>query len=453
MEGILRVHDVEGCALERKLLRVPNFESEAGFFLPFLERLDVDAHDRMCALDQQPRDAAVATAAIEHKLVASEGEAELVETTQSIAKLPGAHRSSGWVKRPPTVGGAITGPSSKTRRLVTVRHAVGKVSLSVVLPVFNEAAYLPVTINRLLSALEGSGFEPELIVVDDGSTDGSAEVARRSADGRVPLRVLTQSNRGRFEARRSGLDAAVGEWVLLLDGRVQLDDGSLSYIHDRVSGGRDVWTAHVDVDADGNLYGVFWKLLAELTWSDYFDDPRDTSFGAEAFDRYPKGTTCFFAPRQLVVEAVAAFCSHYSDLRYANDDTPLIRWIAERRPINVSPTFRCTYQPRATLQAFLRHSFHRGVVFVDGHGRSESRFFPVVVAFYPASVLLAAAALRKPIVLPLSLLGTSAAAAGFGLFRRRNRLEVASLAALTPVYAVAHGLGMWRGLLSMATAS
>jgi glycosyltransferase involved in cell wall biosynthesis len=342
--------------------------------------------------------------------------------------------------------------AKKARQLVTVRHAMREVSLSVVVPVFNEAAHLPGMIDGLVAALDGSGFEPELIVVDDGSTDGSAEVASRSANGRVPLRVLTQSNRGRFEARRAGLNSANGEWVLLLDGRVQLDDGALSYIHERVSAGRDVWTAHVDVDADGNLYGIFWKLLAELAWSDYFDDPRETSFGAEAFDRYPKGTTCFFAPRQLVVEAMAAFCTHYSDLRNANDDTPLIRWIAERRPINVSPNFRCTYRPRTTLQAFLRHSFHRGVVFVDGHGRSESRFFPVVIAFYPASAFLVAAALRKPSVLPLSLLGTSAAAAGFGLFRRRDRLEVASLAALTPAYAVAHGLGMWRGLLSIATA-
>ena len=204
-------------------------------------------------------------------------------------------------------------------------------------------------------------------------------------------------------------------------------------------------------EAFRNLYGVFWKLLAELAWRDYFDHPRETSFGAEEFDRFPKGTTCFFAPRALLLDAVAAFRSRYSDLRRANDDTPLLRWIAERRPINVSPGFRCTYRPRTTRQAFLRHAFHRGVVFVDGHGRSESRFFPVVLAFYPASALLAAAALRKPVVVPLSLLATSTAAGAFGLLRGRDRFEVVSLAALTPAYAVAHGAGMWSGLLSIAT--
>src|SRR6266545_1655659 len=77
-------------------------------------------------------------------------------------------------------------------------------SLSVVMPVFNEETHLAGTIDALATAIDGGGFEAEVILVDDGSTDGSAAVARSSADGRVPLRVLAQSNRGRFEARRTG---------------------------------------------------------------------------------------------------------------------------------------------------------------------------------------------------------------------------------------------------------
>ena len=57
-----------------------------------------------------------------------------------------------------------------------------------------------------------------------------------------------------------------------------------------------------------------------------------------------------------------------------------------------------------------------------------------------------------PVLLPLSLLVTSASAAAFGILRRRDPLEVASLAAVTPAYAVAHGAGMWRGLWALATA-
>jgi len=319
-------------------------------------------------------------------------------------------------------------------------------TLSVVMPVHDEASSLGQTIEALLGSLEHSGFDAEIVLVDDGSSDGSGEIARGAVAGRAAFRVVTQQNRGRFEARRAGLETATGEWALLLDGRVRVRPGALRYVHDRIREGREIWTAHVDVDVDGSPYGAFWNLLAELAWSDYFDSPHDTSFGTDEFDRYPKGTTCFLAPRRLLLDATASFRSKYGDVRNANDDTPMLRWLAERRSINVSPDFRCTYRPRTTLSAFLRHSLHRGVVFLDGHGRPESRFFPAVVAFYPASAFLTVAAVRRPALIPAAVAATSIAAGALGVFRRRSAFEVAALASLSPLYAVAHGAGMWRGL-------
>jgi hypothetical protein len=200
----------------------------------------------------------------------------------------------------------------------------------------------------------------------------------------------------------------------------------------------------------GDPYGTFWKLLAELAWNDYFDNPRTTSFGAADFDRFPKGTGCFVVPRQLLLDAIGSFRSRYSDLRYANDDGPLIRWIAERERVNVSPRFSGLYVPRSRLGAFVRHSFHRGIVFLDGHGRSESRFYLVVVGFYPASVLLALAAFRRPVVVPVVAATAAVAAGALGVKRRRAPFEIASLAVLAPIYGLAHGAGMWRGLALLA---
>ncbi len=125
-------------------------------------------------------------------------------------------------------------------------------------------------------------------------------------------------------------------------------------------------------------------------------------------------------------------------LRSANRSTSL--------PDSVAPIAPGRRYAPSSLRAFVGHALHRGVVFVDGHGRRESRFFPVVLAFYPASLLLTVAAFRRPVVVPAAVVATSAAAAAFGVSRRRAPFEVASLAALTPVYAVGHGAGMWRGL-------
>jgi len=320
-------------------------------------------------------------------------------------------------------------------------------TLSVVIPVHNARDHIAETIDAAANAIQRAGsFDAELVLVDDDSSDGSAALAEAASAGRLPFRLVAQQNRGRFEARRAGVEAATGEWILLLDSRLTLAPDALQFIAERVDRGEQVWTGHVHMEVDGDPYGTFWKLLAELAWNEYFDNPRTTSFGPSDFDRFPKGTGCFFVPRWLLLAAIAAFRSRYSDLRYANDDGPLIRWIAGRERVNVSPRFSGLYVPRSRLSTFVRHSFHRGIVFLDGHGRSDSRFYPVVLGFYPASVLLALAALRRPLVVPAVVAAAAVAAGALGLSRRRAPFEIAALTLLAPVYSAAHGAGMWRGL-------
>lgn len=67
------------------------------------------------------------------------------------------------------------------------------VDVSVILPVYNEADHLEQEVKRIREALDGSEFSYEIIVVDDGSTDGSGEVADR-IEGIKTLKFLT--NRG-----------------------------------------------------------------------------------------------------------------------------------------------------------------------------------------------------------------------------------------------------------------
>lgn len=323
------------------------------------------------------------------------------------------------------------------------------VRLSVVIPAYNEAGSLPKTIRSATAAIRRSvHFEDaEIVVADDGSSDGSAEAALAAEDG-VPVRIeRLAENSGRFVARREGLEVAAGDYVLFLDAGVTLNEDGLRFVGDELEAhGADVWNAHTLTSTDGNPLGHFWGVVSALAFPDYVDNPRTTSFDALTFDRFPKGTTCFFAPRELLREAADAFCSRYADARNANDDTPMLRTVAERRPINISPSFACTYTPRDELRAFVLHAMHRGVVFLDGHGRRESRFFPFVVAFYPLSIVVGIAVRRKPALAPLLAAATAATAGVVAARKTRGREEIFSFAALTPVYAVAHGVGMWKGL-------
>ncbi|PWU25608.1 MAG: glycosyl transferase [Candidatus Rokuibacteriota bacterium] len=335
------------------------------------------------------------------------------------------------------------------RRRLSARILVTAMTqtLSIVMPVHDEAEHLSATVEALVAAVGRSDFEVDVVLVDDGSVDGSAEVVRDSLCRRLPFRVVRQPNRGRFEARRAGLEAASAEWVLLLDARVRIDQDALAFVGRRIKeGGQDIWNGQIHVVVDGNPYGAFWNVLAELAWSEYFDDPRTTSFDSKSFDHYPKGTGCFLAPRRLLLDAVASFRTHYTSPRFVSDDTGLIRSLAERNRIHVSPEFAARYAPRTSLGAFLTQALYRGSTFLDGHGRSESRFYPAAIAFFPASLACLVGAVRRPAVAPMLAIGTGLAAGAVAARAQRSRFEISSVALLTPPYALFHGLGMWRGL-------
>jgi glycosyltransferase involved in cell wall biosynthesis len=89
-------------------------------------------------------------------------------------------------------------------------------SLTVIIPVFNEER----TIGHLLEAVLAAPYDKQVIVVDDGSTDGTARAIEEChlVRQRAPVEIIRHAgNRGKGTAIRSGLDLARGEVVLIQD--------------------------------------------------------------------------------------------------------------------------------------------------------------------------------------------------------------------------------------------
>ena len=90
--------------------------------------------------------------------------------------------------------------------------------LSIVIPAYNEARRLPTTLSAVSGYLDLSGIEAEVIVVDDGSTDGTREAARSVPGAGMPPKVIGfEGNRGKGAAVKEGMMAAQGEYVLFMD--------------------------------------------------------------------------------------------------------------------------------------------------------------------------------------------------------------------------------------------
>lgn len=98
------------------------------------------------------------------------------------------------------------------------------VDLSVVIPVYNEAENLPILWQELRQVLDGLGLGAEVVFVDDGSQDASAEIIRgfRETDTRARLLRL-KANAGETAATDAGFKAARGRWVVTMDADLQND--------------------------------------------------------------------------------------------------------------------------------------------------------------------------------------------------------------------------------------
>jgi len=89
--------------------------------------------------------------------------------------------------------------------------------LSIVIPSYNEAKRLPPTLERVVAWTRAQDFACEIVVVDDGSSDGTAEVASRALTGVAHRVIVHEANRGKGAGLATGMTAARGEYVLMTD--------------------------------------------------------------------------------------------------------------------------------------------------------------------------------------------------------------------------------------------
>ena len=144
--------------------------------------------------------------------------------------------------------------------------------VSIIVPVYNIREYLPRCVESLLGQ---TCADVEILLVDDGSSDGSGALcdALGAKDGRI--RVIHKENGGLSDARNAGLDAAKGEWLLFVDGDDYLAENAVE---------RLLETAEEDAD----FVQFFYHVTEDAGWlpeKDQQAEPETVTEPAEMWRR------------------------------------------------------------------------------------------------------------------------------------------------------------------------
>lgn len=160
-----------------------------------------------------------------------------------------------------------------------------QIDISIIIPIYNVEKYLTVCIDSLMNQ---GDLRMEIILVNDGSTDLSGEIADEYAKKEERIKVIHQENGGASAARNVGLDIATGEYIAFLDSDDWIKDESLSLLYDEaVKHHADVvmgnmWLCHQDGSMDKPFKCISNGSIKELL------------SGKESFIELVK--TCFYLP-------------------------------------------------------------------------------------------------------------------------------------------------------------
>lgn len=104
----------------------------------------------------------------------------------------------------------------------------GEITVTIVVPVYNEVDSVPRLVKQIVEALTGLGSIYEILLIDDGSTDGTADIiANLSAEWPSVKAVYLARNYGQSTAMQAGFDAAQGKLVITIDGDLQNDPADI----------------------------------------------------------------------------------------------------------------------------------------------------------------------------------------------------------------------------------
>jgi glycosyltransferase involved in cell wall biosynthesis len=163
---------------------------------------------------------------------------------------------------------------------------------SIVIPAYNESARIPATLRSVVDTIRASGWDAEVVVVNDGSRDNTAQVVREFARSAPEIRLLENTeNRGKGYSVRNGVLHALGEVVMFTDADMSSPMEEADGLFAAIGNGADIaigsrWLATSRQTHRQPLYRQFFGRCFNLLTRMVMNLPfADTQCGFKAFTR------------------------------------------------------------------------------------------------------------------------------------------------------------------------
>lgn len=158
---------------------------------------------------------------------------------------------------------------------------------SIIMPIYNTENYLE---QSIVSVLNQSYSDYELVCVDDGSTDNSAQILSAFADKKEIKIIKHDCNKGLFCARKTGVQNTTGDYILFLDSDDWLEQDALKILAKELSNSRPDYIefGYYMVSANGQKkYGVFQRRIRQKNLQIYYQQKQILLFGINVIMQIP----------------------------------------------------------------------------------------------------------------------------------------------------------------------
>jgi glycosyltransferase involved in cell wall biosynthesis len=173
-----------------------------------------------------------------------------------------------------------------------VRQNLPEKTYSIVIPAYNESARLGLTLEKIIDCVNSSQWDAEIVVVNDGSRDDTAAIARSFAEKYPQISVIENpGNRGKGYSVRNGMLHATGKILLFSDADLSSPLEEAAKLFSAIHAGADVAIGSRWLDADlqtrkqplyRQLFGRIFNLILRVVLGLKF---KDTQCGFKAFTR------------------------------------------------------------------------------------------------------------------------------------------------------------------------